>query len=105
MKINMKKDKSILIRLTVEENNLIRQKAADCGYNRNVSEYIRSCALGRKTRRRIHDQIINELRKLGGLQKHLFMQGDGQNSKAYSDILQEIKLSISRIATIDDEDL
>ena len=52
-----------------EEADLIREKAMDSGVT--VSELLRCAALGRKTRSAIDRQIINELRRLGGLQKHL----------------------------------
>jgi hypothetical protein len=43
--------------------------------------------------------ILNELRRLGGLQKHLFNEGGGKLSKEYAQILVELKTAISRIGT------
>lgn len=77
-----------------EEADLIREKAMDSGVT--VSELLRCAALGRKTRSAIDRQIINELRRLGGLQKHLFNES-GAHSKEFSDILIVIKEAILRI--------
>ncbi|WP_259279614.1 hypothetical protein, partial [Klebsiella pneumoniae] len=42
-------------------------------------------------------KLINELSRLGGLQKHLFKEGNGVGSKEYAEILQAIKAAIFRI--------
>ena len=63
---------------------------------------MRCAALKRKTRSTIDSQVINELRRLGGLQKHLFTEagghdGGGRLSKEYAEILAAIKEAIERI--------
>jgi len=78
-----------------EEAEEIRSKAIDSGVT--VSEFLRCAALGRKTRSTIDSQVINELRRLGGLQKHLFSEGKGVHSKEYAEILKSIKEAILRI--------
>ncbi|WP_279574096.1 hypothetical protein [Burkholderia anthina] len=40
---------------------------------------------------------MNELRRLGGLQKHLFNEGGGVLSKEYAAVLVELKQAILRI--------
>ena len=78
-----------------EEADVIREKAMDSGVS--VSEFLRCAALGRKTRSTLDSQIINQLTKLGGLQKHLFKEGNGVHSKEYSEILSAIKDAIVRL--------
>ena len=84
------------VRCTAEIEGLIRDKAADCGMA--VGPFMLACALGRQTRSKVDEHVINELRRLGGLQKHLFNQGEGELSKEYSQVLVEITKAISRIA-------
>lgn len=92
---NRKRVINLKVRCLPEEANAIRDKALDSGCS--VSEFMRCAALGRKTRSTIDSQIINELRRLGGLQKHLFTEGEGQHSKEYSEVLVAIKSAIISI--------
>lgn len=85
------------VRCFEEEESEVRQKAADCGLS--VGRFVLAAALGRPTRSKVEAQIVNELRRLGGLQKHLFTQGDGVMSKEYSDVLVAIQQAITRIAS------
>ncbi|KIZ49164.1 mobilization protein [Pseudomonas oryzihabitans] len=84
------------IRCYEDEEKLVRQKAYDCGVS--VGQFLLAAALGRRTRNRMEAHILNELRRLGGLQKHLFNEGKGQHSREYAQILVELKAAISRIA-------
>lgn len=97
---NRKRVVNLKMRCLPVEADTIRDKALDSGVS--VSEFLRCAALGRKTRSTIDSQIINELRRLGGLQKHLFTEagrhdGWGHLSKEYADILVTIKAAIERI--------
>ena len=97
---NRKRVVNLKVRCLPEESDAIRDKAMDSGVS--VSEFLRCAALGRKTRSTIDSQIINELRRLGGLQKHLFSEAGGHDggahlSKEYADILLAIKDAIMRI--------
>ncbi|HDR9164153.1 TPA: ribbon-helix-helix protein, CopG family [Burkholderia vietnamiensis] len=83
------------IRCFEDEEALVREKAKDCGMS--VGEFVLAAALGRRTRSRIDAHIINELRRLGGLQKHLFNEGGGVLSKEYAAVLVEVKQAILRI--------
>ena len=78
-----------------EEADEIRDRAASAGIS--VSEFMRCAALGRKIRKPADIQLVNELRKLGGLQKYLFNESGGQFSKEYSDVLKEIVATLKRI--------
>ena len=95
-----KRTVNLKVRCLPEEADEIKDKALDSGVS--VSEFLRCAALKRKTRSTIDSQIINELRRLGGLQKHLFTEaggheGGGYLSKEYADILVAIKAAIERI--------
>ncbi|WP_428840752.1 plasmid mobilization protein MobA [Burkholderia multivorans] len=60
-------------------------------------QFVLAAALGRRTRTKIEAHILNELRRLGGLQKHLFNEGGGMLSKEYAAILVELREAIARI--------
>ncbi|WP_433784732.1 plasmid mobilization protein MobA [Pseudomonas frederiksbergensis] len=83
------------IRCFEEEEALVREKAYDRGMS--VGQFMVATALKRQTRSRIDSHIINELRRLGGLQKHLFTEGNGVLSKEYATVLVEITEAIKRI--------
>ncbi|CAJ4589185.1 hypothetical protein FEP90_05636 [Burkholderia multivorans] len=74
---------------------MVRERARDCGMS--VGQFVLAAALGRRTRTKIEAHILNELRRLGGLQKHLFNEGGGMLSKEYAAILVEIREAIARI--------
>ena len=97
---NRKRTVNLKLRCLPEEADQIKEKAIDSGVS--ISEFLRCAALKRKTRSTIDSQIINELRRLGGLQKHLFTEGGGHSegghlSKEYAEILAEIHGAIQRI--------
>lgn len=83
------------VRCFEEEETLVREKAYDSGMS--VGQFMLAAALKRQTRSRVDAHIINELRRLGGLQKHLFTTGGGELSKEYASVLVEIKAAITRI--------
>jgi len=63
----------------------------------SVGQFVLAAALGRRTRTKIEAHILNELRRLGGLQKHLFNEGGGVLSKEYAAVLVEVREAIARI--------
>ncbi|AGR73480.1 ribbon-helix-helix protein, CopG family [Burkholderia multivorans] len=83
------------IRCYEDEEALVRERARDCGMS--VGQFVLAAALGRRTRTKIEAHILNELRRLGGLQKHLFNEGGGMLSKEYAAILVELREAIARI--------
>ncbi len=92
-----KRSLALAVRVTREEADAIREKARDAGAT--VSQFLRACALGRTTRNTVDSQIINELRRLGALQKYLFDEGNGAGTVEYAAILLEVKKAVARIAT------
>ncbi|KVO97962.1 NTP pyrophosphohydrolase [Burkholderia ubonensis] len=83
------------IRCYEDEEALVLERARDCGMS--VGQFVLAAALGRRTRTKIEAHILNELRRLGGLQKHLFNEGGGMLSKEYAAILVELREAIARI--------
>lgn len=83
------------VRCYPDEKEAIQEKAKSAGLS--VGEFFRRCALGRRIEAKCDTDLILELRRLGGLQKHLFNEGKGVLSKEYSDILVEIKKAILSI--------
>lgn len=72
----MKRDTKTLMfkfRLTEKEKNFINTQAEALGIP--TSEYIRARALGFELRTKTDAAVLNELRKLGGLCKHLYNEG------------------------------
>lgn len=94
-----RKTVALAVRLDPQEADAIREKARDSGVT--VSEFLRAAALGRKTRHSTNmdsAQIINELRRHGGLQKKIHNDTGGAYSGKTAEILMDIKLAIERIA-------
>lgn len=90
-----RKTKIIMVRVAPDEFDALQERAQDTGTS--VPEYLRTCGMGRRTRSVVDSIIINELRRLGGLQKHLFNEGRGAQSKEFAAVLVELKNAIARI--------
>ncbi|WP_171017168.1 plasmid mobilization protein MobA [Pseudomonas sp. G(2018)] len=90
-----KKTELIMVRVTPEEKAALTERAHDA--NLTTPAYLRDCGLGRTIRSKVEHHVINELRRLGGLQKHLFKEGGGAKSKEFAEILVEIQRAIARI--------
>jgi hypothetical protein len=84
------------IRCFAEDELAVRQKAVDC--NLSIGQFLLKAALGRPTRSKVDQHILNELRRLGGLQKHLFNESGGQMSREFSAVLIEVQKAIARIS-------
>lgn len=84
------------LRCSPEDEAAIREKAADAGLT--VSAFLRAAALARKTRSTVDSQTINELRRLGGLLKHQFIEAGGKYGDESAITLGEITRAVARIA-------
>ena len=75
---------------------MIRRKAEAAGIG--VSDLLRRSALNRKIVTRTDQRLMNELLRLGGLQKHVFNQMQDnmttELSKQFSEVLVEVKKAI-----------
>jgi len=87
--------RALSVRVTPDDYVAIAEKAGACGLP--IAEFVRRCSLGRQTPARTDLQVVNELRRLGGLQKHLFSRDDG-NHERYAELLLEIQEAIQRVA-------
>lgn len=73
------------VRLTPDEDEEIKRKAAEC--KQTISRFLRSAALDKRVISLTDDQTLSELKRLGGLQKKLFIEGHRTGSKEYSEVL------------------
>ena len=87
------------IRCTPEEKAKILEKAESAGLS--TGEFLRRCALERKIQTWSDQKTVRELTRLGALQKHLFNEGRGAISdafsKQYADILVTIRDTLLRL--------
>ncbi|MGK2894467.1 plasmid mobilization protein MobA [Klebsiella michiganensis] len=83
------------IRCFPEEKKKLQESAQAAGLS--VGEYLRRCGLGRRIKAKCDTELIMELRRLGGLQKHLFKEGGGVLSKEYSEVLVAIQKAILKV--------
>ncbi|MBJ2292943.1 ribbon-helix-helix protein, CopG family [Pseudomonas sp. MF5691] len=90
------KGKVINLRCTEEEATILKEKAKAAGIS--TSDLLRRSALNRKIVTRTDQRLMNELLRLGGLQKHLFNQMQDnmttELSKQFSEVLVEVKKAI-----------
>lgn len=92
--VKQKREATLILRLLPEEKTAIAAEAGKAGLT--VSEYIRRRALGKPVKSRMSEKAINELRRLGGLQKHLATKYQHKKD-AIDEVLVEIKAAIQRI--------
>ncbi|MCS2164471.1 plasmid mobilization protein MobA [Scandinavium manionii] len=89
----------IQLRCTEDEAETIKKKAAAAGLT--TSELLRRSALNRRIMVRTDIRMMNELKRLGGLQKHLFMQMQAtmttELSRQYSEVLSGIVTAINAL--------
>ncbi|NWC64008.1 plasmid mobilization protein MobA [Cedecea sp. P7760] len=93
------REKLVKCRCNDAEFETINMKAVAAGLT--TSEYIRRAALNRRITVRTDIRMMNELLRLGGLQKHLYTQMQ-QNmttelSKQFSEVLISIKNAINAL--------
>ena len=90
----MKRDTSIMTRLSQEEKDFVKAQAEAAGLR--PSAYVRALATNHTIRSKVDVAILNELRRLGGLCKHLF--NNGADSSATSTALKELEAAAARLA-------
>jgi hypothetical protein len=95
-------DQRITIRLSQTEKNLLIEDAELAGLT--TAELIRRRYFGKPIITATDRATIRELRRVGGLLKHIFNQSDSNNQKVGTEILttlNELKECIKRIANRD----
>lgn len=76
------------VRLTAEEDQEIRKRAAECGKSgKTVSGFLRAAALGKKVNSLTDDRVLKEVMRLGALQKKLFIDGKRVGDREYAEVL------------------
>jgi hypothetical protein len=85
-----------LMRMSPTERATIDRKARQC--NLSKSEYMRRCALGRPLSTQSDADAVSELRRQGGLIKHL-ASTDRQNAYEYRVTLNLIQDAIRRVCS------
>lgn len=81
------------MRISPRERATIARKAHEC--NLSMSAYLRRCALGHPVSSRSDQEALRELRRQGGLIKHL-ASTDPQNAYEYRTALELIQETIMR---------
>ncbi|AVV40024.1 plasmid mobilization protein MobA [Pantoea agglomerans] len=93
------KDKWIKFRCSEDDYEAITKKAIVAGLT--TSEYLRRTALNRRIQVRTDIRMMNELKRLGGLQKHLYTQMQEQMttelSRQFSEVLSGIVTAINAL--------
>ena len=88
------KNTRLYVRFRHDEKQKVSGEAKKAGLT--MSEYVRCRALGLAVKSRVSEQAINELRRLGGLQKFLALKRPWDQGK-YQKILAAILLNIKKL--------
>ena len=83
------------IRLTSDERKFIAYESDICGLT--PSSFIREKSLGKRVAAKTDLRVLAELRRLGGLMKHLHNETKGAYSALTSDCLREIAAYIRNL--------
>ncbi len=87
------------VRLTAEEAQEFRNRAAECG--KTGSGFLREGALGKKVNSLTDDRVLKEVMRLGALQKQLFIYGnrigDSENAEVLNAITEYHRAMLSRL--------
>jgi hypothetical protein len=93
------REKLVKCRCTEAEFETINKKAIAAGLT--TSEYLRRSALNRRIMVRTDIRMMNELKRLGGLQKYLYTQMQEtmttELSRQYSEVLSRIVTAINAL--------
>jgi hypothetical protein len=89
------KSEIIGVRFTAEERQFFSVEADICGVS--PSSLIRSRSLGKRVTSKADLRVLAELRRLGGLLKHLHNETKGAYSARTSDCLREIAAYIRNL--------
>ena len=84
------------VRLTKAEREFLASEADVCGLS--VSSLIRGRSLGKRVTSKADLRVLAELRRLGGLLKHLHNETKGAYSALTSDCLREIAAYIRKLS-------
>ena len=88
-------DSRMQCRLTKNEKSDVVEQADKAGLT--LSAYLRRRALGRKINAKTDEQMVRELRRLGGLVKDLHNRSGGVYRKETAKMLESVSGAIDRI--------
>ena len=91
-------DAVVNVRLTSTEKARLLEDAAIAGLT--ISALSRRRMLGRRVVANIDAAMIRELRRLGGLLKHLHVESAGAYSEQTSEVLRTVKAAIERLSGV-----
>lgn len=89
-------DKVIRLRISEDDHVELSHRAGVAGLT--VSEYLRRAALSRPIAAKTDDAMIRELRRVAGLMKHVWSQGDGLYSEETAEAIRAVTACIERVA-------
>ena len=89
-------DAKISLRLTASEKIKLKEDAHLAGLT--ISELVRRRYFGRRIVAHTDEIMIRELRRLGGLLKHIWLESQGVYSRETGQALSEIKAFIRRLS-------
>lgn len=84
------------LRVTPAEHEKLREDADMAGLS--LSELVRRRYFGRPIITRSDEVTVRELRRLGGLLKHLHNESDGKLTKDYAAAIKQVAAAIERLA-------
>jgi hypothetical protein len=82
-------DTFINVRVTTEEKQRLRSDAGTAGLS--VSAFARRRLMGRPVLAKHDEAVVRELRRMGGLAKHIYLEGKRVNPKETKSILVAIR--------------
>jgi len=88
-----------MVRVSPEEKQEICEKASASEKGLSAPEFLRRLAANKKIRSTTDRQVINELRRLGGLQKKLFQESNGLYSDQLNEVITQIIRTIEKISS------
>lgn len=89
-------DAIVNVRLTTAEKARLLEDAAIAGLT--ISALSRRRMLGRRVVANVDAAVIRELRRLGGLLKHVHVESAGAYSEQTSDVLGAVSAAIERLS-------
>ena len=87
------------LRMSAAEKERLQISAEDAGLS--VSEVIRRCCFARVITSKTDMTMVRELRRLGGLLKHIHNESHGAYSETTAEILRQIQLRIMELCQHD----
>jgi len=95
--VKITRSQKFSLRMTEDEAKIILDNAKISGLS--MSGYIRKRALGKRVASKVEMHVVNELRRIGGLLKHVHVESKGAYSSKTMEVLKILEayvLALSR---------